>query len=289
MAKPEYAIREVSLAEVILFLLSIIILAAYHFDYRVATYIIFLDFFQLFKIIVALRQLMETKRHEVNIETINDLDENVVNFFQWLKNDPEKLAHELWYIPYSHSVYNNAVQNKAQNSLEQAVNYCIMLNMGHGFRTGGPVSGWKSDIHGRERAYAAKNWASLPSRLEEAAARLRGVQIECMPALELIPKYRYKDVLLYLDPPYVLSSRAGGLQYAKEMSDADHEKLLEVILDHPGPVVLSGYDSDLYRNMLKDWHRIELEGRTQSHARRTEVIWTNYIPPQAEQLTFELD
>ena len=157
-----------------------------------------------------------------------------------------------WYIPYSHSVYNNAVQNKAQNSLEQAVNYCIMLNMGHGFRTGGPVSGWKSDIHGRERAYAAKNWASLPSRLEEAAARLRGVQIECMPALELIPKYRYKDVLLYLDPPYVLSSRAGGLQYAKEMSDADHEKLLEVILDHPGPVVLSGYDSDLYRNMLKD-------------------------------------
>jgi DNA adenine methylase len=133
-----------------------------------------------------------------DIETINDLDENVVNFFQWLKNDPEKLAHELWYIPYSHSVY------------------CIMLNMGHGFRTGGPVSGWKSDIHGRERAYAAKNWASLPSRLEEAAARLRGVQIECMPALELIPKYRYKDVLLYLDPPYVLSSRAGGLQYAKE-------------------------------------------------------------------------
>lgn len=58
MAKPEYAIREVSLAEVILFLLSAIILAAYHFDYRVATYIIFLDFFQSFKIIVALRQLV---------------------------------------------------------------------------------------------------------------------------------------------------------------------------------------------------------------------------------------
>lgn len=47
MAKPEYAIREVSLAEVILFLLSAIILAAYHFDYRVATYIIFLGFFSV--------------------------------------------------------------------------------------------------------------------------------------------------------------------------------------------------------------------------------------------------
>lgn len=72
MAKPEYAIREVSLAEVILFLLSVIILAAYHFDYRVATYIIFLDFFQLFKIIVALRQLMETKRHQKMFGSLPD-------------------------------------------------------------------------------------------------------------------------------------------------------------------------------------------------------------------------
>lgn len=70
MAKPEYAIREVSLAEVILFLLSAIILAAYHFDYRLATYIIFLDFFQSFKIIVALRQLMETKRHHSKMTSI---------------------------------------------------------------------------------------------------------------------------------------------------------------------------------------------------------------------------
>lgn len=71
MAKPEYAIREVSLAEVILFLLSAIILAAYHFDYRVATYIIFLDFFQSFKIIVALRQLMEDERkYHMDLERV---------------------------------------------------------------------------------------------------------------------------------------------------------------------------------------------------------------------------
>lgn len=67
MAKPEYAIREVSLAEVILFLLSVIILAAYHFDYRVATYIIFLDFFQLFKIIVALRQAYGNEKASENV------------------------------------------------------------------------------------------------------------------------------------------------------------------------------------------------------------------------------
>lgn len=76
----------------------------------------------------------------------------------------------------------------------------------------------------------------------------------------------------YLEPYF----GSGAVLFNKSRSD------IETIND-------LGYDSDLYRNMLKDWHRIELEGRTQSHARRTEVIWTNYIPPQAEQLTFELD
>lgn len=87
MAKPEYAIREVSLAEVILFLLSVIILAAYHFDYRVATYIIFLDFFQLFKIIVALRQLMETKRHQKMFGNLPDAyyyDSLLMRKYNWI-------------------------------------------------------------------------------------------------------------------------------------------------------------------------------------------------------------
>lgn len=87
MAKPEYAIREVSLAEVILFLLSVIILAAYHFDYRVATYIIFLDFFQLFKIIVALRQLMETKRHQKMFGSLPDAyyyDSLLMRKYNWI-------------------------------------------------------------------------------------------------------------------------------------------------------------------------------------------------------------
>lgn len=94
MAKPEYAIREVSLAEVILFLLSAIILAAYHFDYRVATYIIFLDFFQSFKIIVALRQLMETKRHQKMFGSLPDayyydslLMRNEISKHCWFEND----------------------------------------------------------------------------------------------------------------------------------------------------------------------------------------------------------
>ena len=96
MAKPEYAIREVSLAEVILFLLSAIILAAYHFDYRVATYIIFLDFFQSFKIIVALRQLMETKRHQKMFGSLPDAyyyDSLLMRKYNWIWTNTVSYTH----------------------------------------------------------------------------------------------------------------------------------------------------------------------------------------------------
>ena len=39
-----------------------------------------------------------------NIETVNDLDGNVVNLFEWIKKDPERLAHEIYYTTYSRQV-----------------------------------------------------------------------------------------------------------------------------------------------------------------------------------------
>lgn len=86
---------------------------------------------------------------------------------------------------------------------------------------------------------------SKAERVFEAAERLRGVQIECSPATELISKYNYKNVLIYCDPPYMAETRSGGTQYKKEMSDEDHEILLNQLLKHPGPVLLSGYHLSL--------------------------------------------
>lgn len=43
-----------------------------------------------------------------NIETVNDLDGNVVNLFDWIRKDPERLAHEIYYTPYARQVYEDA-------------------------------------------------------------------------------------------------------------------------------------------------------------------------------------
>lgn len=221
-----------------------------------------------------------------NIETVNDLDDNVVNLFGWIKRDPERLAHEIYYTPYARQAYENALTREPGNSLEKAVNFYIRLNMGHGYRTSGERVGWKNDIQGREKAYAVKDWCDLPEKILQATERLRGVQIDNRPAQELILRFNHKNVLIYCDPPYMLQTRHGK-QYKCEMSDRDHEELLKALLKHKGYVILSGYDTDLYNDMLKGWNRYEATSYTQSCSKKQEIIWLNYDPP-GQQLSLQL-
>lgn len=93
--------------------------------------------------------------------------------------------------------------------------------------------------------------------------------------MELIRAFNRPNVMIYADPPYLLSTRRGK-QYRHEMTDADHLALLDALKAHRGPVLLSGYDSGLYR-----------EARTalaQDSSRRLEVLWMNFEPPAQENL-----
>lgn len=219
-----------------------------------------------------------------HIETVNDLDGNVINLFRWIKDDPERLAHEIYFTPYSRQIYDEAFRAEPEDSLQKAVNFYIRLNMGHGFRTNGEKVGWRNDIQGRERAYASEDWAALPGRIMEAAERLRGVQIECRPAVEVIKRFNFGNVLIYADPPYILSTRHGK-QYKYEMDDAEHEQLLLTLLAHKGPALISSYDNALYNRMLKDWHREETVVYSQVCSRKQEVLWMNFTPATTKQIS----
>lgn len=120
----------------------------------------------------------------------------------------------------------------------------------------------------------------------QAAERLRGVQIENRPAIELIQRFNYKNVLVYLDPPYMPEVRHGK-QYRHEMYDRKrHVELLEVAKAHKGPVLISGYETELYNDMLKGWHREETTCYTQVCSKKKEMVWMNFEPP-VKQMTFD--
>lgn len=218
-----------------------------------------------------------------DIETVNDLDGDVVNLFEWIRKDPERLAREIYYTPYARQVYEDAFAAVPGDSFGRAVNFYIRLNMGHGFRTTGEKVGWKNDVQGREAAYAANGWCKVPGIIQRAAERLRGVQIENRPALELIDRFNYPNVLIYADPPYLLGTRHGK-QYRCEMTDADHRDLLDALKAHRGPVLLSGYESRLYNDALKGWHRDEATAQAQTATKRREVLWMNFEPAGQQKL-----
>lgn len=220
-----------------------------------------------------------------NIETVNDLDGNVVNLFECIRTDPEKLAHQIYWTPYAREVYEKAFREIPEDQFEAAANFYIRLNMGHGFRTNGEKVGWKNDVQGRERSYASQDWCNLPEKIMQAAERLRGVQIDNMPAIELIQRFNFENVLIYCDPPYMLETRHGK-QYRCEMTDHDHEKLLTILKEHKGKVLISGYDTDLYKSMLTGWNRYETIAYSQVCSKKNEVLWINYDPP-ARQMNFD--
>lgn len=214
-----------------------------------------------------------------NIETVNDLDGDVVNFFEWIKRDPERIAHDIYWTPYARQVFDIACeeQKTETDSFKRAANFARKMMMGHGTRTNEIKVGWKNDTQGREAAYAANGWCKMPNLIMEAAERLRGVQIENRPALEVIRRFNFPNVLIYADPPYMMDTRYGKL-YKHEMTDQDHLDLLEALAQHKGPCLISGYDSTLYSSMLAGWYREEVQARAQTAGQRTEVLWMNYEP-----------
>lgn len=222
------------------------------------------------------------------IETVNDLDGDVVNLFDWIKHDPQRLADAIYWTPYSRAVYERAweAQYTETDKFQRAVDFYIRMMMGRGFRTTGEKVGWKNDVQGREAAYAANYWCKTPEVIFQAAERLRGVQIEQRPAVEVIKRFNFPNVLIYADPPYLLGTRHGK-QYRCEMTDEAHHELLSALKEHKGPVLLSGYESDLYNEELKDWYRDEATAFAQTATKRREVLWMNFEPPAQQETLFE--
>lgn len=210
-----------------------------------------------------------------DIEMINDMDNNVCNLFECIKTDSEKLARLVIATPFSRTEYDKTFMNVIDEPFEKAVQFLTQCWQGHGFRTNGYKVGWKNDVQGRERMYALWNWYRLPEWIIEIAERLRCVQIENRPAIEVIQRFNYENVFMYLDPPYVLGTRTGK-QYKCELTDNDHLELLETILQSKAKIMISGYESEIYNDLLKDWKKINFDANAEYGLKRTETIWMNY-------------
>ena len=210
------------------------------------------------------------------IETINDLDGEIVNFFQVCREYPGELADALYLTPWSRDE-RDAAYEPAGDELERARRFCVRC-----WQTFGAFphksNGWRNTT-GRRLNGGPDNpklWSRLPAIVCEAADRLLEVQIENRPALDVIQRHNGPEVLIYAGPPYIRSTRNTSYDaYNYEMTDADHEKLLQVLLKHEGMVLLSGYDNDLYNDILRGWRKESSVTTAECGVSRTECLWLN--------------
>ncbi|AJK87666.1 MULTISPECIES: DNA adenine methylase [Lysinibacillus] len=211
------------------------------------------------------------------VETINDIDCRLINMFTQMRDNPTELARLTHYTLYSRKEYELS-QEKASNPLEDARRMLVRCWMAIGGKTNSNV-GWRRNVS-ENGPYNTYEWHDLQNRIFDAAARLKDVQIECKDAVQLINEYNRPNVLIYADPPYVHSSRVSK-HYENEYSDTNHIQLLQVLKEHQGPVLLSGYDSDLYKDILQGWNHKTFEIKTgfTGDKRKTavEVLWINPI------------
>lgn len=90
------------------------------------------------------------------------------------------------------------------------------------------------------------------------------------------PAMEDSDTLVYLDPPYLAETRTRAF-YTYEFDRVEqHEHLLQTVFEKTAcKVMISGYDSPLYRAMLGHWRRIEYTAMTRGGP-RTECLWMNF-------------
>lgn len=208
------------------------------------------------------------------IETINDLNERVYNFFKVCRDQPEELAKLVYFTPVSRQEQLSSEED-TRDPLENARKFLVQSRQ----TIGGiqrHLGGWKTniDVLGSK---TIREWQEMPDLIIEAAERLKHAQIENQDAVKLLQRYSRKDVFAYVDPPYLLSTRKGRY-YETDMEDEQQPELLEVLRDFKGKFILSGYENDLYDEILKDCYKVYINAQAEGGQSRTEVLWMNYEP-----------
>lgn len=223
------------------------------------------------------------------VETINDLDGDVVNLFYVLRERPEDLKRVLELTPYSREEYDKSFED-CEDPLEKARRFMVKTTQAIGAKLGHGKCGWRNHKSMKIGGTACK-WGGITETIDAAASRLRGtttnlVQIEHMDAFRLIERYNTPEALIYIDPPYVRSSRKSGALYRHEMTDEDQKRLLELIVKSRAKIIISGYDNELYKKALDSWETDSTMSQTTSSKMACEKIWMNYTPPE-KQISFD--
>jgi DNA adenine methylase len=217
------------------------------------------------------------------VETYNDIDGEVVNFFKVLRDRREELIQAIALTPFSREEFAAAVSmpREAIGEVEQARRFFVRARQARtGLAQTASLGRWANCKNTSRSGMSGvvSRWLGSVEMLPLIAERLLRVQIENRPAVDIVQLYDDPGTLFYCDPPYVHGSRGDAKAYSYEMSDAQHTKFAQVLNLCKGKVAVSGYASPLYDRLYKGWKRIDSDPKACHSTKgvRQESLWVNF-------------
>jgi DNA adenine methylase len=217
------------------------------------------------------------------VETFNDIDGEVVNFFRVLRDKKKKLVDMIGLTPFSREEFSIAInaQNNGLSDVERARRFFVRARQARtGLAQTASLGRWANCKNTSRSGMSGvvSRWLGSVVMLPQIAERLLRVQIENRPALEVIKLYDGKNTFFYCDPPYPHESRGDAKAYQYEMSNSEHAELAEVLRRIKGKAAISGYRCDLMDSVYKDWRRQDAPPKLCHSVKkvRQEALWTNY-------------
>ena len=210
-------------------------------------------------------------------EIYNDLDGEVVNLFRVARDRGDELRRALELTPFARNEFVLSY-TPTDDPVEQARRTVARSFMGFGSNSHSKATGFRANSN----RSAVHDWRNYPDAFVAVIERLRGVCIENRDAVVVMQAHDGDETVHYVDPPYVMATRGKGSDYRHEMTDTDHVALASELRKLRGAVVLSGYASQLYEDLYRDWQRIERTALADGARARTEVLWLSPRCPSAD-------
>lgn len=223
------------------------------------------------------------------IKTANEINSDITNFFEVLRDHEPELIRLLLLTPCSNQEYDNC-WIKTDNKIENARRFYVRVRQSFfGLGCSRKNKGWhfakqNGDTRGGE---TVSKWFNALEKLHEVAEIIRNnFQITNFDALVIIEKADFPKAFFYLDPPYSKRSRKSYNDYAFEYTDEDHFELASKLQNIQGQAMLSGYDCSLMNDLYKDWRKVKLPVKKNNirSGEVQEVIWMNYDEPDFKLL-----
>ena len=162
--------------------------------------------------------------------------------------------------------------------LDLAVNEYTLRRMSRGGMK--KAFAWSDRLRGGQPG-DVNAWETALEQIGDLSARLQNAYIFSKPGIEVIRAFNKANSLVYVDPPYMHTTRASKNVYDYEMSEDEHKKLCDTLVCFRGKVIISGYESDLYNNYFAEWHKLKRDivnhsSQSKTKEYKTEIIWKNF-------------